>query len=319
MSEATLPLFPEAPLFSEPGMPGAEEGALGRHGETEYRELPVGEILQPNRSARLPYRWTLNPYRGCELACSYCWARRSHGYLGLDARRGFESRIFVKRGARRALERRLKRASLAGESIALGTITDPYQPAERRFGVTRSLLEALRTAAGLDLTISTRSPLILRDLDLLAELDRRHTLTVNLTLITADPRLARRIEPDSPDPRARLRALQGLAAEGIAVRLCCAPVLPRIGDTARVVEPLVAAARAAGAFDVAGTPLSLPPAARLRFWPWLRAEFADLVPVYKRLYRRRAHLRRRDREAVLADLRRQRLRHGFPVDRPGRA
>ena len=178
MSEATLPLFPEATLG--PLEPAAL--SLGCRGDVEYLDMPVREILNRNRGSRLPWQWTMNPYRGCEFACTYCYARYTHDYLGLDPRREFESKIFVKSGAREALERRLRRASLRGESIAIGTVTDPYQPAERRHGVTRSLLEGLRAAAGLDLSISTKSPLILRDLPLLAELDRRHTVTVNVTV-----------------------------------------------------------------------------------------------------------------------------------------
>ncbi len=198
-------------------------------------------------------------------------------------------------------------------------MTDPYQPAERHYGVTRSLLEALRGTSGLNLSIGTRSPLILRDLPLLAELDRRHTVTVNVTVTTADPELARRIEPQAPDPRARLRAMSRLAGEGIATRLFCMPILPRITDRSSVLAPLLEAAREAGAFDVLGSPLVLRPAARLRFWPWLRSEFPELLPVYRRLYGRRSRLKRRQREEVMAELRRLRLRLGFPADRPGRS
>ena len=314
MSEATLPLFPEATLGCAP--PAA--GALGRHGDVEYLDMPVREILNRNRGSRLPWHWTINPYRGCEFACTYCYARYTHDYLGLDPRREFESKIFVKSGGREALARRLRRASLRGESIAIGTVTDPYQPAERHHGVTRSLLEALRGATGLDLSISTRSPLILRDLPLLAELDRRHTVTVNVTVTTADPELARRIEPQAPDPRARLRAIARLAGEGIATRLFCMPILPRITDGTAVLAPLLEAARKAGAFDVVGAALFLRTAARLRFWPWLHSEFPELVPVYRRLYARRSHLRKRQREDTMSAFRRLRLRLGFPADRPGR-
>jgi DNA repair photolyase len=315
MTEATLPLFPEPTLGR--AEPAAE--ALGCRGEVEYRELPARQILNRNRSPRLPWDWTVNPYRGCEFACTYCYARYTHGYLGLDPRREFESRIFVKTGAGEALARRLKRSALAGESIAIGTVTDPYQPAERHHGVTRSLLAALRGAAGLDLSITTKSPLILRDLALLTELDRRHTLTINLTVTTADPELARRLEPQAPDPRARLQAMAALAGEGLATRLFAMPLLPRITDRAEVLEPLLAAARSAGAYDVVAAPLFLRAAARRSFWPWLRREFPELVPIYRQLYGRRSHLGKRRREQVMAELRRQRLRYGFPADRPGRA
>lgn len=320
MSEATLPLFPDAIPFPQPSLGGAETAteSLGCNGDVEYLDMPVREILTRNRGSRMPWQWSINPYRGCEFACTYCYARYTHDYLGLNQRRDFERRIFVKSGGREALERKLRRASLHGQSIAIGTITDPYQPAERRHGVTRSLLEALRGAAGLDLSISTKSPLILRDLPLLAELDRRHTVTVNITVTTADPELARRIEPQAPDPRARLRTISRLAGEGIATRLYCMPILPRITDRTPILAPLLDAAREAGAFDVVGSPLFLRTAARLRFWPWLRSEFPDLVPIYRRLYARRSHLRKRQRDDVMTDFRRLRLRLGFPADRPGR-
>ena len=314
MSEATLPLFPDAALGGS-----APAESLGCHGGVEYLDLPVRQILNRSRGSRFPRQWTINPYRGCEFACGYCYGRDSHGYLGLDPRRDFESRIFVKSGGREALERQLKRASLRGEAIVIGTVTDPYQPAERRHGITRSLLEALRAAAGLDLSISTKSPLILRDLALLAELDRRHAVTVNISLTTTDPELSQRIEPQAPDPRARLRALARLAGEGIATRLHCMPILPRLTDRAAVLAPLLQAAHQAGAFDAAGGPLELRGAARARFWPWLRREFPDLVPHYRRLYARRGHLRKRQREEVMAEFRLLRLRLGFPLDRPGRA
>jgi DNA repair photolyase len=314
MNEATLPLFPEAAL----GSPGTATRSLGCDGEVEYLDMPVREILNRNRGSKLPWQWTINPYRGCEFACTYCYARYTHDYLGLDPRREFERRILVKSGGRAALEHKLRHADLRGQTIAIGTVTDPYQPAEQRHGVTRSLLEALAGASGLSLTIATKSPLILRDLPLLVELDRRHTVTVNIALTTADPELAQRIEPQAPDPRARLHAIARLAGEGIAIRLSCIPILPRINDRASVLSPLFEAARQAGAFDVAGAPLYLRTAARLRFWPWLRSEFPQLVPAYKQLYARRSHLRRRQREEVLSDFRRLRLRFGFPADRPGR-
>ncbi len=312
MSEAALPLFPEA-------APRARRGAvLGCHGEVEYLDLPVREVLSRSRGSRRAAQWALNPYRGCEFACSFCFARSTHGYFGLDPA-AFDNRIFVKREARAAFERRLKRASLRGESIAIGTVTDPYQPAERRYGVTRSLLEALLRAEGLDLSITTRSPLVLRDRELLAALDRRHAVTVHMTLVTVDPELSRRLEPRAPDPRARLRAVAGLAADGVATSIYCMPILPAITDGAAVLEPLMAAARRSGAFDVVGCPLLLRPAARAGFWPWLRAEYPRLVPTYRKLYGRRGHLRPRRQDEVMAEFRRLRLRHGFPADRPGRA
>ena len=287
----------------------------------DYYELGVVEILNRPAGRTAPYAWTINPYRGCELACAHCHARYTHGVLGLTRWRDFETRIFVKRGAAAALGRRLRTSALAGRPIAIGTAADPYQPAKERFGVTRSLLEAFARPGvgdGLTLTLITRSPLVLRDLDLLVELDRRHAITVEVPVTTLDGDLARCLEPRAPAPADRLAAVAALAREGIATRVACDPVMPGINDGERALRPLLAAAQDAGAFDVTAVPLSLGAATRARFMPWLKQEFPRLAPQYRRLYGRRANLRRADLNRLFAPFRRLRLEHGFPRPRPGR-
>ncbi len=279
-----------------------------------YYDLAAGRLLS-RRAGRAA--WSLNPYRGCEFGCGYCYARAGHVFLGAGAGAAFEQKIYVKRRAGEALERRLRRSDLAGQEIAIGTVTDPYQPAELRYGVTRALLAVLRRAEGLRLSVTTRSPLVLRDLDLLAELDQRHTVTVEVTLTCVDPELARRLEPGSPEPEERLRALAGLAARGLETRLLAAPLMPGITDGEATLRPLLEAARRRGAWDVEAAPLVLRGAVRARFRSWLAAEFPSLADRYRKLYRRAA-LGRRDREAVMSTFRRLRLQTGFPRPRPGR-
>lgn len=314
-TQATLPLLPVLPPI---GRPDPDAAAIRRSTEVEYKPLTVRGILNRNLSPRLPFAWTLNPYRGCEFACTYRYARYTHGFFDLTDWRDFERRIFVKQGAAEALRRQLERTDLRGQAIAIGTASDPYQPAERQFRVTRSLLEELRLVEGLNLTIATKSPLVLRDLDLLVELDRRHAVTVALSVTTLDPALARRIERRAPDPQARLRTLRRLTAAGIATRVHCMPLMPGINDGADELEPLFEAARDGGAEDVIPNPLSLRSAARARFWPWLEREFPHLEKRYRKLYGRRDVLRPADSATALATFRRLRAQFGFPHPRLGR-
>jgi DNA repair photolyase len=314
MQQALLPITCEPfAALPEPRL------RLARHEPgVEYRELATREILNRARSRRSPFDWSLNPYRGCEHGCSYCPARFTHGFFGLDRWQDFERKIFVKRGAARSLERRLRRTDLAGQSIAIGTAADPYQPAEGRYRVTRSLLSALSLVEGLEISIATRSPLILRDLDLLTRLDRGHSISIEIGMTTLDPRLARRLERSAPEPRERLQAIERLAAEGIATRVQCVPLMPGINDREKILRPLLEAARDVGAFDVVAEPLALRPATRARFWPWLREEFPGLEERYRRLFAGREYLDRAARERVMAVFRALRLQHGFPAAVAGR-
>jgi len=318
-AQGSLP-FPASPPLAAGGRScGARCHAIASRGPIDYLELAVGGLLNRATSPRLPFAWTINPYRGCEMGCAYCYARYTHGFLDLPGWREFETRIFVKRGAAAALRRQLRRRVLQGQPIAIGTVTDPYQPAESRFRVTRSLLELFATASGLHLAITTKSPLVLRDLDLLAELDRRHHVEVSFSFTTLDPRLARSLEPHAPAPRARLAAVERLAAAGLAVNFFCQPLLPGIHEEEGALRPLFEAARESGARDVVASPLFLSSPARERFFSWLGEERPDLLPRYQRLYGRRSRLDAATAERLLAPFRRLRLAHGFPRPIPGRA
>lgn len=313
---ATLPLFPDLPAFGRPD-PAAE--ALRRRAGVDYLDLATRDVLNKVDSPRLPFQWTLNPYRGCEFGCAYCYARDTHGYFELDDPIDFETRIFVKRRAAETLRQRLRKVDLRGQTIALGTATDPYQPAERHFEVTRSLLETLAETEDLSLWLTTKSPLVLRDLDLWVELDRRHAVEVHVTVTTLDPRLARSLEGHAPDPAARLRTVARLAEAGLSTTVNCMPVMPGINDDEEALAPLFAAARAAGARQVTGQALFLRPMARRHLFDWLAREFPHYAVLYRKLYAGRDYLDEAAQDRLLATFRRLKLEYGFPRSAPGRA
>jgi DNA repair photolyase len=305
-------------LFPGTALPALRPTIRRRKTGVVFESLSARRVLNRCRSPHLPFDWTINPYRGCELGCTYCYARYTHHFLELRDWRDFERRILVKTEAAQALERDLARRDLSGASIAIGTATDPYQPAERHFGITRSLLAVLQRAAGLHLSITTKSPLILRDLELLAALDRRHSVTVQITITTLDSGLARRIEQRAPDPQARLRTVRRLSAAGLDTKIFCMPLMPRVNDGERSLSPLLAAARDAGASDVVASPIFLPSAARARFFPWLISEFPALEELYRELFTRGSYLASQDRDDLMATFRHLRLLQGFPRRVAGR-
>jgi DNA repair photolyase len=244
---------------------------------------------------------SVNPYIGCEFGCAYCYARDTHRWtveraaagradgvareaLDLAPSEAFERRILVKQNAAAILTRTLDPGRLRGDPLVIGTATDPYQPAERVYRITRSLLEILLRYRNLHLGIITKSPLITRDTDLLAELSRHHRLTVSLSLGSIDAGLLRRLEPRTPAPHARLRAMQKLTHAGVRVGLLIAPILPGITDGRRALRTLIAAAKDAGAAWVAGSPLRMGPATRATLLPWLVRERPDLAARYQRHY-----------------------------------
>src|SRR5579864_1742406 len=203
----------------------SHDDALEPHRGVEFHEMPVRQILNRCTSPRMPFRWTINPYRGCEFGCVYCYARYTHEFLELRDPMDFERRIFVKRMAAEVLARTLSRTPIGSDQIALGTATDPYQPAERKFRLTRSMLEVFAQVGGLDLSITTKSALVARDLDLLRAINVRSRLSVNFSLITLNRRLQRILEPRAPRPSLRLRALAELSAAGIRCHVLMMPMI----------------------------------------------------------------------------------------------
>jgi DNA repair photolyase len=260
----------------------AEE--IDERNEVEYRDLPCRSLIAPCESARVPFQFSINPYRGCELGCSYCYARYTHEFMELEEWKDFERKIFVKTGAREALVNDLRKRDLDGKWIAIGTATDPYQPAERRYGITRSILEVLAARRGLRLSITTKSDLVTRDLDLLQRVRERNQVEVNVTVTTPHYRLSRKTEPRAPRPDRRLAAVRALAESGLTAGVFIMPILPRITDSLEDLDLLIGLAREAGASYVATQVLFLRKCSKKRFYPWLEEEFPGLLPCYRRLY-----------------------------------
>ncbi len=315
MQTAALSLFPDTPSI---GRPDPDALATRENAGVEYFQMDTREILNKSGGGPMPFTRTINPYRGCEFGCAFCYARYTHGFFDLKRWQDFERKIYVKQNAAESLRRALRTTDLTNEPIAIGTVTDPYQPAEKHYRVTRSILETFESASGLDLSITTRSPLILRDLDLLAKIDLRNSVTVNVSVTTLDPATARRIEPRSPAPESRLRMVRALAAEGIATQLFCMPLLPGINSGESQLRPIFEAAVEYEAQDVIGSPLFLRPAARQRFWPWLEQEYPHLVERYQGLYGASDYLGGLQKERLMAPFEALRLAYGFPRHVAGR-
>ncbi len=314
-----LPRGPTAPL------PVLDERARG----TRFIGLPVNSVLNTPASTGMGF-WSINPYVGCEFGCYYCYARDTHRWTveravgrtdgsparlsALPPEEAFEKEILVKTNVAEVLARTLNPAKLAGHSLVIGTATDPYQPAERQFRLTRRILEVLQAYHGLSIEIITKSSLVARDLDVLQALAARHDVTVNISLATADARLARLLELRSPVPAARLRALHRLTQGGIYAGLLVAPIIPGVTDDWAGLARLLEAAKEAGARYVVGSALRLGPAARHRFLPFLTREFPALAERYRRHYDGKDYVSQSYEDALNRRLRLLKQTYGFPVD-----
>jgi DNA repair photolyase len=277
-AEATLfPILPQAVGIARLAAEAehADDGYL-----VEFKALNIRSILNKSTSKRLRWlAWSINPYRGCEFGCKYCYARYTHEFMELRDPLAFERIIFVKQHAAWLLEQELRKIDPADE-IALGTATDPYQPIERRAEITRSLLEVFARRQGYHLGIVTKSPLIVRDIDLLAEIARRNTLTVHLTITTPDTKLARLLEPRAPRPDLRFQAVRRLREAGIRTGILCCPLLPGITDTQEALNEMARRAAAVGANFLAANPLFLKPCSRPTYLSFVREHFPALEEDY---------------------------------------
>jgi len=282
--------------------------------DVEFVEMPVKQILNRCTSPRMPFRWTINPYRGCEFGCVYCYARYTHEFLELRDPMDFERRIFIKRMAGDVLQRTLSHTPIGTDQIALGTATDPYQPAERKFKLTRSILEVFAQVGGLNLSITTKSALIARDLDLLRAINQRSRLSVNFSLITLNRRLQRILEPRAPRPALRLAAIEKLTSVGIRCNVLMMPVIPGITDTTSAIESVIRAAQRAGASAVWWRSLFLKPAASRRFLPFIKLNFPSERRRFEEWYSRSAYPPRNydDHLRPLFDFLRR--KYGFATD-----
>ena len=279
---------PEVPLVGIARL-AAQGEAIAEGHQVDYITLENRSLLTRCNSSRVSFFWQINPYRGCEFACKYCYARYTHEFMEMRDGLDFERKIYVKKHSAWLLRQELKQVK-AGQSISIGSATDPYQPAERKFGVTQAILEEFSRHQGFSLGLVTKSDLILRDLDLLRAIAAKNRLSIHITITTTNTKLARILEPRAPRPDLRFKAVEKLAAAGIKTSVNCAPVLPGITDSPRELENVVRAAAAANACSVAAIPLFLKPCSEKIFMPFLQENFPHLVASYKTRYADRAFL-----------------------------
>jgi DNA repair photolyase len=271
----------------------------------------------PKRS-RMPFRFTINPYRGCTHACKYCFARPTHTYLDFNAAEDFEREIVVKVNLPELVRAELRRPSWKGDHVALGTNTDPYQWVEGRYRLTEGVWEAMRDYSN-PCSVLTKSPLLLRDIKLFRGLAERTEFSANLSVPTIDEKAWRETEPHTPHPRLRLEAVAELTRNGIPSSVLVAPLMPGINDDPRQVEEILALAGEAGARNVTGIGLHLRGEVRDVFFDWLRQYRPDLTERYEELYAGGAYLRGAERKR-LGQLIRYRRGEGTPrgIRHPGR-
>jgi DNA repair photolyase len=308
-------------------LPGYRDDAVVRHFEapgaikTRFYEVRAKSILnRVPEASQVPFKWTINPYRGCSHACQYCFARPTHKYLDFDAGRDFEREIVVKVNAPERLRVELARPSWKGEHVALGTNTDPYQWVEGRYRLMPGIWEAFRDAAN-PCSVLTKSPLLLRDLSLMQEVASRTEFSAALSVPTLDERAWRATEPHTPNPRARLEAVAELTRAGIRTGILVAPLMPGINDAPEQVAEILELATEAGAAYVTGIALHLRGEVRGLFFDWLSENRPELLPRYKELYRRGAYAPAEERRRLAAMVKGpdlspgQRMRGGMETSR----
>jgi DNA repair photolyase len=268
-SNATGRFEPHTTIAVDDGWQSIEELPPFR---TEVAIDTARKVITRNSSPDIPFDRSINPYRGCEHGCIYCFARPTHAYLGLSPGLDFETKLFMKPDAPELLERELSARNYAPRTIAIGTNTDPYQPLERRHAIMRRILEVLERA-GHPVGIVTKSNLVTRDIDILSRMASRKLVRVGISVTTLDAKLARVMEPRAPTPQRRLAALRELAAAGVPTTVMAAPVIPAINDAE--IERILDAAAACGVEGAGYVLLRLPLEVRDLFREWLQANFPD--------------------------------------------
>ncbi len=283
-----------------------------KHRRVEYLPLPCRTVLNRCTGRRAPFDWTVNPYRGCEFGCVYCFARYTHAFMDRRGAGDWETKVYVKQDAAETLREDLLRLADSPGPIALGTATDLYQPAERRFGITRSVLETFCEFQGLHLGLTTKSNLVTRDVDVLKDVSKRHDLRVNISITTPNRRLSKRLEPRAPSLDKRLNALRKLCDANIPAGVFIMPVLPRLTDGLQDLEELIARAAANGARWVGTQPLWLTSAARRPFYSFLRRYAPDLLDRYRHCYDRHMDAPAVYRKWLMERVGLLRKKHGIP-------
>jgi DNA repair photolyase len=303
--------------MNRPGVPapnlvplmGTED--VREKGGVHYRELRARTLLNRCDSPRMPFRWTVNPYRGCAMGCRYCYAAYTHEFMGIATPEQFHSTVYVKRGYEARTAADLARLVRKRELIALGTATDPYQPGEAEARVTRRFLEMVAQHRGARLGITTKGALVLRDLDLLKSISERSSLSVHVSLNSPHAGLLRRIEPLAPPPEVRIEVMRRLAEAGIEVWLGLAPVLPALTDKESDLDELLRRVAAAGVRHLFSQVLFLRSPTREKYLRWLEAEFPRYLDAYRNAYRGRVYLGGRYRERIRETIAGLKAKHGF--------
>ena len=253
--------------------------------EAEVQEIHCKSLLNRINAPGFPFRWTLNPYRGCRHACRYCYARSTHEFWGMNAGSDFDQRVFAKVNAPEVLRGELRRPKWLGETIAIGTASDPYEPAEAQYGITRRVLQLLAEFQN-PVSITTKGVLVRRDVDVLRELHRVADVRVNFSVGSLDEAVWPRTEPGAPKPMARLEAMQFLVESGIPAGVMMAPLLPGISDGSESIESVVSAAASHRACYLSANLLFLKPGSKEWFMPLIRESYPHLTPGYTKLYRK---------------------------------
>ncbi len=327
-TSSTVPsLFPPVPCHRDTGLqvplppePASHKVGIARLAASstladakrgaEYYVLPARSILNRCDSERVPFTWTVNPYRGCEFGCQYCYARYTHEYMDLDGSE-FERKIFVKEASGAMAARELASKAVRGEHIAIGTATDPYQPAERAFGATRTILEQMALERGLSVSITTKSNQVVRDIDVFQQIAKNSSICVNITVTTPRTRLARLLEPRAPQPVLRIAAIRALREAGLSAGMLVIPVLPGLTDSEADLDALARAARDAGAGWFSASALFLMPSSRKQFFPFLEAKFPRLSKRYHEWYDREGYAPEAYRARISERIQKLRQKYGL--------
>jgi DNA repair photolyase len=288
----------------------AKGQVLAEKHRVEYRTLPTRRWLNRCDSQRVPFHWSINPYRGCEYACKYCYARFTHEFLERRTPDAFETEIYAKDWDLQSFRDELRHVK-PGQIIGIGTATDPYQPAERKFGRTRQALDALTMLRGISIFITTKSNFVTRDIATLNRLAEHNEVGVTMTVTTMDERLAKLTEPYAPHPDLRMRAVANLAASGVPVGVIASPVLPLLTDSEQNLEAVAKAAKAAGAAQFGANVLFLKPCAQRVFFPFLSERFPEHLQRYEKSYAAGAYLKGKYPERIRQLVQRIRERVGI--------
>jgi len=280
----------------------------------QYFEIACRSVLNRTRPG-MPFAWSINPYRGCEFGCRYCYARYTHEFMELRESELFEDHIYAKSNVASILRQDIRHTRPTG-GIAIGTATDPYQPAERRFHRTRAILEVFASERGLSLSITTKSDPVRRDIPILLDIARNNSISVNMTITTLDEQLARALEPRAPRPDLRLKAVAELAGAGIPVGVFPNPVMPLITDQESRLDQLAKAARDHGASYFGGGVLFLMPCSRRVFLPFVEQRFPHLARRYRERYESDAYIKGPYREMIRERLRAIRAKYSLATSPP---